>query len=877
MSIIRRMSNLFLRSRVDREIDAELQSHIDLRTDENVACGMSPEAARRDALVRFGSRAATQEKVAAADTALGLDRFWFDLRYAARQLRRSPGFTITAVLTLTLGIGSNTAVFSSMDAVVLRPLAVPHLDRVVTLFEQQDRGTSDQTTLANYADWLRESTSFENLAAYSAADMSMTGSGDPTRVSVALTSPNFFQMMRADAFLGRIFADSEARPGRDAVAVLNYGFWQRRFGADATICGRKVELDQRSYTVIGVMPKTMQYPAAIDLFVPLAPTAQQLSDRKNRNYFVIGRLRDGVTLKQAQAEMRTIGERLAKDYPATNAGWSVRVEPLLARINGEWTPMYYRLIMGATLFVLLVVCANVANLQLARGVSRRSEIAMRSALGATRWRIVRQLLTENILLALIGSFGGVIFAAAYLHILVISMPQRIIRYIPGWSNTSLNGRALLFSLGLAALAGLASGFTPALEALRVRPLEQLKAGGRSSTGSRGSRLRSLFAVSQIALAVALVIGAALISKGMFSLLHIADAYQPDKVLTYSITLPDSRYDTPQKKAAWYADSLEKLRALPGASHAEVTTALPHSDDGWVRDCEIENRPTIPGKYQSARQISVSPGYFDALHIAIVSGRNFNQGDSLDSVPVALISRRLADLYFGDQNPIGHRIRMGGRDSHDSWVTIVGIAEETTYDLWLDTQAPVVYLNMAQHPSEWATFTIFTEGNPLALAAPARKAVATIDAALPLDGQMTWRQNLNESLTGLMYSAGMLGLDALIALLLSAIGIFGVMANLVGERTREIGVRVAMGATRQSVLALVLRRASWLTAAGIGTGLVMAFFLARMVAHLLRGVRPDDPLVFITITLVLAAVALGSSWIPARRAARIDPMQALRSE
>ena len=880
MSVFRRITNLFHRSQVDREIDLELQSHIGLRIDDNIAAGMKPEDARRDALLRFGNPSAKKEETAGQDAALGLDRLWSDVKYAARQLRNSPGFTITAVLTLTLGIGANTAVFSSMDAVVLRPLAVPDLDRVMTLFEQQNRGSNQQTTLANYEDWVRQSSSFENLAVYTLADKSMTGAGDPTHVQSALASANFFDVMRTEPLVGRVFNAGECQPGHDAVAVLNYGFWQRRFGSDPAIKGRTIELDQRVYTVIGVMPKTMQYPAAIDMYLPFAPTPQQLADRTTHNQFVVGRLRNGVTTRQAQAEMYTIAEGLAKDFPATNAEWSVHVEPLLDGINGEWTPLYYRLIMGATLFVLLVVCANVANLQLARGVARRPEIAMRTALGAGRWRITRQLLTENILLALIGSVGGIGFAAAYLRIIIITMPVRVARYIPGWSNTSLNGRALVFSVVLAGLAGVVAGFAPALEALRVNPAEQLKAGARGAIGGRRNRLRNAFAVAQISLAVALVIGATLISKGMFSLLHVADDYKPERVLTFKVGLPESRYDTPQKRAEWYAHTLESLRALPGVTHAEVTTALPHSDMGWVRDCEIENRPTVPGKFQSARQLFVSPGYFSALHIPIVDGRGFNQGDSLNSVPVAIVSRTFVTRYFPDQSPLGHRIRMGARDRRgqsSTWITIVGVAEETNYALWEDGLETAVYVSTGQMPSPWEDYVLFTDGNPLALAAPAQRAIAAIDSTLPLDSMMTWEQSLHENLTGLMYTAAMLAFDAFVALFLSAIGIFGVMANLVGERTREIGVRLAMGATKRDVLAMILRRASWLTGAGIALGLVFAFVLAHLVANLLRGVSPSDPVVFAVITVVIAVAAIGSSLVPARRAARVDPMQALRAE
>ena len=797
-----------------------------------------------------------------------------DLRYAVRQLWKSPGFTIAAVLTLTIGIGANTAVFSSMDAVVLHPLTVPQLDRVVTVAEQGQREWSGylQVALANYEDWKRESRSFEQLSVLTSTDMSITGAGDAAHVRVASNTASFFSVLKVQPILGRLFQESECQPGRDAVAVLNYGFWQRRFGGDPAVLGQKIELDQRVFTVVGVLPKTVQYPSEVDIFLPFAPTPQQMNNRADHSYTVNGRLRDGVTVKQAQAEMRTIAERLSKSYPATNQGWTVKVEPLLDGINGPYTPMYYRLIMGATLFVLLVVCANVANLQFARGIQRRQEIAMRSALGATRWRIMRQLLTENLLLGLAGATGGLAFGGLYLHIVLVTMPARVARYIPGWSNTSLNHRAMAFSLLLAVGTGVLSGLAPALEALRANLVDQLKSGSRGSTGSgRTHRLRNVFAV-------ALVIGAALISKGMDSLLHSADVFNPNKVLTFKVTLPISRYGTAEKQAAWFANSLDRLRRLPGVTHADTTAALPYSDNGWVQNCAIENRPTIPGKFQSAIRIAVDRGYFGAFHIPILSGRSFAQNDAVGTLLVAVVSTRFADRYFPNENPIGHRIRMGSDSvTQTPWLTIVGVAKETNYSMWDQSLQPAVYMSTAQLPNLEASFALMTDGDPMALAAPARKALAGLDPALPLDGIQTWQHGLHEQLTGLIYAAAMMALDALIALLLAAIGIFAVMANQVGERTREIGVRLAMGARREDVLGMILRRAGLLTGTGVCLGLAMAFALAHGVANLLRGVRPDDPVVFTGITATIALIAIGASWIPARRAARIEPMVALRDE
>jgi len=663
------------------------------------------------------------------------------------------------------------------------------------------------------------------------------------------------------------------------VVVLSYGFWQKKFAADRAVVGRKIELDQHTYTIIGVMPKALQYPSWTDVFLPLAPNTQQLANRSEHIYTVVGRLNPGVTTAQAQAEVRTIAERLARTYPASNLGWSAHVEPLVDGINGDKNPLYFRLVMGATLFVLLVVCANVANLQFARGIARRPEIAMRSALGASRIRLLRQLLTESILLGLVGAAGGLVLARIDLHLASITMPERVARYLSGWENISLNGRALGFSLLLALGAGVVAGIAPALEALRINVVEQLKIGSRQMTGTgRTKALRNLFAVSQIALAVALVIGASLMAKGMWSLLHFADPFSPKQTLVFRINLPQARYDTPQKLADWYKTSLEKLQALPGVKHAEITTMLPYGDGWWTDDFSIENRPLVPGKFQSAVRLAVSCGYFDAMHIQVLSGRVFGPGDGLGAEPVAIVSRSFAARYFPGENPLGKRIQMGAaRGGHDPWVRIAGVVEDASYEWVEQTPKPAVYLNTAQIPPPWATYTVITDGNPLALAPAVLKALAGLDPALPLDALMTYEQFVHEALTGLLYAASMLAIDALIALLLAAIGIFAVMANLVAERTREIGVRLAMGARREDVLDMILRRAAWLTGIGVGSGLLMAFGLAHGVANLLYGVRPDDPMVFGTITVAVVGIALLASWFPARRASRIDPMAALRDE
>ncbi len=808
-----------------------------------------------------------------------MQTFIQDLRYAVRQLWKSPGFAITAILTLAIGIGLNTAGFSMMDAVIFRPLAVPDLKHVVVIYEQKNHGDDRSVALADLADWQRQSRSFEELAVHRTAHMSMTGAGDAAQVFTEYASPSFFSVLRTSALLGRVFDHSNTQPGSDSVAVLGYAFWKSQFAADPSVVGRSIELDQHSYTIIGVMPKTMQYPSQADLYLPLAPTPAQLANRADHGYLVVGRLRKGITTGEAQADLSTIAEHLSQAFPDTNLGWQARVTPLLADINGEYTPLYFNLMQGATLFVLLVVCANVANLQFARGIARRPEIAMRTALGAGRGRLMRQLLTENILLGLIGGAGGVLFALADMRINQIAMPPLVARYMAGWSNITMNWRGLAFSLLLAVLAGVISGFAPALQALRVNLVDQLKAGSRGVVGAgRSQKLRNLMAVSQIALAVALVVGAALMCKGMLGMLHHTDPYNPNHVLTFNVHLPLTRYDTPQKQAAWYDQSLDRLRALPGVEHAEVTGALPYSDDAWDDDAQIENRPLAPGQSRIALRLPVSAGYFGAFHIPLISGRLLSASDDLRSQPVAVVSRSFAERYFPGENALGKHIRMGSTSAEQSpWMTIVGVVGETTYSLWLKERPAAVYMSVAQQPPDGITYAVRTSGDPMAMASAARKALAGLDPALPINRVESYAQYTHEKLTGMFFVAALLGFDALVALLLAAVGIFGVMANLVGERTREIGVRLAMGARREDVLQMILRRAGWLTGAGVCVGLVLAFALAHGVANLLYEVSPNDPAVFSAITGAVIAVALLASWLPARRASRIDPIVALRDE
>jgi len=488
------------------------------------------------------------------------------------------------------------------------------------------------------------------------------------------------------------------------------------------------------------------------------------------------------------------------------------------------------------------------------------------------------LLTENVLLGLIGAVGGLALAQANLHWSATQMPARIARMLAGWSTISINGRVVCFSLVVAIGAGLISGLMPALAAMRIELVGQLKSGSRSIAGAgRAKWLRIVFAVTQIALALSLAIGAVLMAKGMGSMLHLGDRNNPQQMLVFRFHLPSARYDTAEKQAAWWTQSLTALRAQPGAKQVEVTSTLPLSDDGWVNDCEIENQPLAPGQFRGALRLPVSNGYYDEFHIPILSGRAFNQSDVISTQLVAIVSRDFVARYFAGQNPLGKHIRLGKGPDQTPWLTIVGVAADTDYTLFRRDTDPVAYLSTAQLPPNSANYAVTTEGDPKELGPALRKTLANLDAGVPIIDMETYAQRLDEQLTGLKFVDRTLRVDAIVALLLAAIGIFGVMANLVAERTREIGVRLAMGASREDVLGMMMKRAARLAAVGLAFGLVLAFFLAHGVANLLYGVSPSDPVVFSGITVAVAGVAVVASWIPARRAARIEPMAALRDE
>jgi putative ABC transport system permease protein len=827
-----------------------------------------------------------------------------DIRFTLRQLRTYPVFSAIVIATFAVGIAANTATFSVMDALVLRPLAVPDLNRVVTVAELHGGGggfsdLGKPVSFADYRDDREQSRSFTDpggavqLAARSQGEMTLTGLGGSERggsaqVRAARATVNLFALYRMEPLLGRGFAAGEDEPGRDGEVVLTYAFWQTHFGGRPEAVGEAMVLDGRAYTVVGVMPASFDHVAFSDVWLPLALTPAERNDRSARNLTVVGRLAGGATVASATEELDVIAAGIGRRSPATNQNWTVRVRPLVETINGEYTPTYTRIILLATLLLMVVVCANISNLQFARTVRRAPEMAMRCALGSSRSRIVRQLLVESVTQSLLGVVVGLGLAQLLLHLIVTSMPAQVSRFLAGWDSIGLNGRTLGYSVGVAVVAGVLAGLAPALVGMRVNLVEQLKLGSRSVAGAaRSHRLRNLLAGAQVMLATALVAGAALIAASMYSMLRQTMRFAPQQSLLMKAYLPPAQYGAAEKQAAFLRDSIARLGGLPGVRSAEFTTALPYNNTGvWWQEMAVLGEQALPGESRTTQRLMVSPGFARSMGIPLLQGRFLSPSDAMTTLPVAVISQRLARQYFAGKNPLGAKIVLGTGATAGTGtevtapLTVVGVVGDVIYT-WVDqTPQPAVYLSVGQFPATAGTYILRTDGDPRTLETlevPARQTLAALDATVPVNDVETYAAFLHESLIGLSYAASMLAADAGIALLLCGLGIFGVMANLVTERTQEIGIRFAMGADRGAVLRLMLRRSLVITAVGVVAGCLLSLEVNRVLASLLEGVRGLQGLILLAATLIVAGISVLAGYLPARRAAGVDPALALHAE
>jgi putative ABC transport system permease protein len=806
-----------------------------------------------------------------------------DLKFAFRQLLKAPGFTAVAVLTLALGIGANTAIFSIVNAVLLRPAPYKNPDRLVWIWENNlsKNMPINPASPGNFNNWREQSRSFESLSAWEGENFNLSDEGNPESVLGTKTFANLLQVLGIQPVLGRAFRPDDDQAGATPVALLSYGLWQRRFGGETNILGKTLTVDGKAITVIGIVPGNQAVPFnKFELWIPFALDAQRANSHGDRFLRTIGRLKPGITLKQAQTELAGIARRLEQIYPLENTGAGVNIIPLKEMFSAEMrAPLL--MLLGAVAFVLLIACANVANLMLARAAAREKEMALRAALGASRSRLVRQLFTETLLLCGLGTGLGLACATLGINVLRSVVPAVSSNYkvpIPGLDEIGIDGPVLLFTLGLSFVITLLCGLAPALSNSAVDLNEPLKEGGRSSTsGFRGKRLRSLLVISEVALALVLLIGAGLLIESFRHVREVPLGFDPRNVLTMSLSLPASKYPEAPQRADFSQHILERVQALPGVKSAAVANYLPLSGHWGTIGFNIEGHPALtPGDYLAANHATISPGYFATMKIPVIEGRGFISADRDKAPHVLAINQTMARQFWPHETPIGKRLDLGNYGSPDFW-EIIGIVGDVKHFGPATEARPQVYFSQLQNPGTSINLVIRTTGEPLSLVNSVRAALRAVDPAQPVYNIQTLDHLAAQSIAPRRFAMQILAAFAGVALFLGAIGIYGVISYAVSKRTHEIGVRMALGAQRVNVLWLVVRQGMKLALIGIAAGLVAAVTLTRVLRTLLFEVKSLDPSIFLLVTFVLATVALLACWLPARRAAKIDPMEALRYE
>jgi putative ABC transport system permease protein len=803
-----------------------------------------------------------------------------DLRYGARTLLKQPGFTLIAVLTLALGIGANTAIFSVVNAVLLRALPYREAQQLVTVWEKSQRREQNVINLGNFFDWQAQNTVFEGMAAFADYRTNLTGSGDPVELPAQVATDNLFNVLGVTPMLGRTFTPEDAKPGQDTVVVLSYGLWQRQFGSDPNIVGRKITLNNNENTVIGVLPPAFKWhiqknsltsqPA--ELWVPWA-ISEQMKLRRGRFATAVARLKPGVSLAQARADMDTIAGRLREQYKEFNTGWGVTVVPLREQFAGELRPAL-RVLMGAVGFVLLIACANVANLLLARAAVRQKEIAVRTALGAGRGRIIRQLLTESLLLSLLGGAAGALLAWWGTTALVSLSPPEL----GALKEIELSAPVLGFTFAVALLTGVLFGLVPALEASNLKLSETLKEVGRALTGStRSQRLRSALVVGEVALALVLLIGAGLLIRSFMRLQAQETGFNAENVLTMRVSLPGSRYNEDPKRINFFTQAVAQMQALPGVEAAGVINFLPFAGLGSATNFEIEGRPKpLPGQGLGTGVSVADQHFFHTMQIPLKRGRLFTEQEVKEMRHVVVINEALARKFFPNEEPLGQRLIISMKNENVP-TEIIGIVADVKHTQLDKPADPMSYWPIAELPYNAMTFVLRTRGEPQNVAAAARQVIQNLDPQQPVADVRTLESILGNSLARQRFNTLLLAIFAAVALVLSAIGIYGVLAYAVTQRTHEIGIRAALGASGADILRLILRQGMRLALLGVAVGLVAALALTRLVKSLLFELSATDPLTFGAITLLLLAVAGLACWLPARRAAKVDPLVALRYE
>ena len=808
---------------------------------------------------------------------------WQDVRYSTRMLLKHPAFTLIAVITLALGIGANTAIFSVVNAVLIKPLAFAESDQLMQVYEDASaigfpRG---DVSVGNYVDWKKQQTVFEDMAAVTTRSFSLTGDGEPERVLAHAVTASFLPTLGVQPMLGRNFLAEEDQPGANKAAIISHDLWQRRYGSQESIVGKDIFIDEAKYTVIGVMPSGFQFMVnTVDLYLPVAFTPQQLANHDNHNYTVVARLKPGVTRAQADAEIQTISQRIVRDHPKEAEGLKSVVEPLQEGIVGSVRRPLLVLLVAAGL-VLLIACANIANLQLSRAVGRGREMAVRAALGASRTRIARHLLVESVLLACAGGVLGLLVALWSFALLKQLIPPAMSLS----TNLTLDSTVLGYALAISCLTGILFGLAPALRASKIDLNEALKQGSRGSSGS-GGKLRGLFVVGEMALALVLLIGAGLMIQTIYHLLGQYSFVQPERLLTLRTILPDSKYRDLReyaekehgKRLAFYDQVLDRVGALPGVVSVGYTTSVPLGWKGGANSVVIESRQSETGQPPSAIHRQISSNYFQTMGIGLRAGRYFDDSDGPQSMPVAIVNESMAREWRGE-DPLGKRFKLGAEDA--PWVTVVGVIADVRQmgmDVPVKAEMYFPYRQIASHP--WfgpRDLVIRTLDDPNTLVAAARSEIHAVDPNQPISNIATMEELLIKETGSRRLGMILLAVFAGLALLLSSLGIYAVLSYFVTQQTAEMGIRLALGAQRRDVLGIVLKKGMGWTLLGVVIGLMASFALARLMGSLLFGVSATDPITFLAVALILTSVALLACAIPARRATKVDPLVALRYE
>jgi len=796
-----------------------------------------------------------------------------DIRYGIRSLLKRPGFTAIAVITLALGIGANTTLFSFVNGILLRPLPYRDPGQLVILDETSPKQgiKSFAVSYPNFLDWREQNHVFEDIAAYQPNSSSVVGAGEPEQIPGARISYSLFELLGVAPQLGRNMTAEEDRPETNNVVLISHSLWQRRFASAENVIGQNLSVNGRTVTIIGVMPAGFRFPQTAELWVPMALN-EKLYTRNDHGISAIARLKPNVTLEQAQAEMNNIALRIEEQHPVTNEGMGVNVFSLRDRLVGDYRSALL-ILLGVVGFVLLIACANVANLLLSRSSARHQEFALRAALGASRGRIVRQMLTESALLSLVGALVGVLLAVWGKNLLLAAIPGEM----PFWMKFDLDLRVLGFTFAISFLTAMVFGIAPALQGSRTDLNEALKEGGRSRGGAH-NRLRSLLVVAEVALSLVLLVGAGLMVRSFTKLQRVDAGINPEHVMTVEVPLSRAKYPKEAQQSAFFQQLMARVGTLPGASSAAAVSDLPLMG-GWGRSLTVEGRPVLSvGQAPMINHAVVTPNYFHTMGIALREGRDFTDADAAGAERVTIVDERLARQYWPGESPLGKRIRFGPPESNEPWHTIIGVAG-TVRNEGLDKESPrqSIYVPYLQIPVRGMTVAVRTSGDPGSLAGAIRKEVLALDKDQPVTNVLTMDEIVSRSVWQQRFYTMLFGIFAVLALVLAAVGIYGVMSYAVTQRTQEIGIRMALGARAIDVLQLIIRNGMTLISIGLVVGLVGAVALTRLLTTLLFGITPTDKLTFLTVSAILFVVALVACYLPARRATKVDPLEALRYE